>query len=189
VSDAADERVRLFVALELPDHVVSECARWRDEIVDREPGLRAVPPASLHITLCFLGWRAAGEVDAIIGACGVAGPLPAASLAIDSAVWLPRRRPRVLALVLTDEDERLADVQAMLSRALQSAGFYVPEARPFLAHVTLARVRRGARVRPRELATPALDPFPGSRVTVFRSRLSRAGARYERLASLDLRAA
>jgi RNA 2',3'-cyclic 3'-phosphodiesterase len=186
VSDSPHERVRLFVALELPERVVSACARWGDEIVRREPGLRAVPPASLHITLCFLGWRTAGEVGDIVAACGVAGTLPAATLAADRAIWLPPRRPRVLTLALADEDGRLADAQAALSRALEAGGWYVPESRPFLAHVTVARVGRGARVRPRELTAPALDPFRGSRVTVFRSRLSRSGARYERLASIDL---
>ncbi len=186
MSAAPDERVRLFVALELPKPVVTTCVRWRDEILEGEPGLRAVPPVSLHVTLCFLGWRTAHELGDIIAACDVAATLPPAFLAVDRAVWLPPRRPRVLALEVADEAGRLADVQGALSRALETGGWYLPESRPFLAHVTVARVARGARIRPRELTVPAAEPFAGSRVTLFRSRLSRSGACYERLASVDL---
>lgn len=187
MSEAPDERVRLFVALELPEAVVTTLVRWRDEVIGREGGLRAVPPASLHVTLCFLGWRFAHELDDIVAACGAVGSLPAASLTVDGAIWLPPRRPHVLAVDLGDEDGRLAAVQRALSEALAAGEWYAPETRPFLAHVTVARVARGARVRPRELTAPSVPPFPGTHVTVFRSRLSPAGARYERLASIELR--
>ena len=92
----------------------------------------------------------------------------------------------MLAVELGDADERLADVQSTLSEALQAGGWYTPEARPFLAHVTVARVRNRARVRPRELSPPASERFVGSRVTVFRSRISSAGARYEPLGTVQL---
>jgi 2'-5' RNA ligase len=189
VRAAPDERVRLFVALELPQAVIHALVQWRDGLLRGEAGLRAVPPASLHVTLCFLGWRPADEVAGIIAACGVAAALPAAALSIGRATWLPRRRPRVLAVELEDDGGRLGEVQAALSGELHAGGWYAGEGRRFLAHVTVARVGRGAHIRSRELTAVTSAPgcFPGSRVTVFRSRLSPAGARYERLASVDLR--
>jgi 2'-5' RNA ligase len=186
VSDGPGERVRLFVALELPDPVVTDCVRWRNDVLERHSNLRAVPPASLHVTLCFLGWRFEPELGDIIAACDVVRACPAAALSVEGAVWLPPRRPRVLALELDDDGDRLASVQATLSEKLRAGGWYTPESRPFLAHVTVARVSRGARVRPVELPAPTLEPFVGSRVTLFRSRLSASGAQYERLASVDL---
>ena len=78
-------------------------------------------------------------------------------------------------------------VQSALSEALAAGGWYAPEKRPFLPHVTVARVGRGARVR-RGLELPALPAdlaFRASTVTLFRSRLSPAGARYEGLASVE----
>jgi 2'-5' RNA ligase len=160
---------------------------WRDPIVGGERGLRAVPAASLHVTLCFLGWRAAAELDAIASACDIASECGAAMLSAEEPVWLPPRRPRVLALKLGDQDGRLAAVQTELSRTLADGGWYVPEQRPFLAHVTMARVARGARVQAGELPGVAIEPFRGATVTLFRSRLSSAGARYEPLKSVALR--
>jgi RNA 2',3'-cyclic 3'-phosphodiesterase len=185
---ASDEQVRLFVALELPDGVVSGLVRWREDIVTAETGLRAVPPWSLHVTLCFLGSQPAAAVPDINAACGVVASLPAAELTVEGAVWLPPRRPRVLAVELGDADGRLEDVQVALSDALHTGGWYMPEPGPFLAHVTVARVRNRTRVRPRELSPPGSEPraFAGSRVTLFRSRLSSAGARYEPLGSVQL---
>jgi 2'-5' RNA ligase len=184
---ASGERARLFVALELPREVRDRLARWRDEVVAGVPGLRPVAVESLHVTLCFLGSVEVGAVDAIASACGVVGELPAASLHVGRGIWLPPRRPGVLAVELLDEGGRLGAVQAALSEALAAGDWYKPEKRPFLAHVTVARVGRGARVR-RGSELPVLSgelSFSGSTVTLFRSRLSGAGARYEGLASVE----
>src|SRR5581483_12164038 len=65
---ATPERVRLFVALELPSRVRSALAEWRSTAVRSRDDLRLVAPASLHVTLAFLGSRPAGELDAIAAA-------------------------------------------------------------------------------------------------------------------------
>jgi 2'-5' RNA ligase len=183
----SDERVRLFVALELPDDVRDVLQRWRSRALSDMQGLRAVDAENLHVTLCFLGSCEAAEIDSIGAACAgaVAGREPC-SLALGGALWLPPRRPRVVAVDLDDHGSALASVQASLSDALAAGGWYRPESRPFLAHVTVARVGSGARVRAGEL--PALDPvaFAGSTVTLYRSRPSPRGARYEPLRRIDL---
>jgi RNA 2',3'-cyclic 3'-phosphodiesterase len=69
---------------------------------------------------------------------------------------------------------------------LRAGGWYVPEQRPFLAHVTVARVARGARIRREVLPPPPPDAVTASTVTLYRSRLERGGARYEPLASVAL---
>ena len=51
-----DERLRLFLALRVPDDVVEEIARWQR---DQLPGVRLVPREHLHITLAFLSHRPA----------------------------------------------------------------------------------------------------------------------------------
>jgi len=175
-----DERVRLFVALELPEAVRRALVGWRDRALAHVPGLRPLGADSLHVTLCFLGWREAREIEAISEACAELSGRPAPRLALGAARWLPKRRPRVLAVELVDPARSLASTQSALSARLAAGGWYRPEQRPYLAHVTLARVGRGARA-PRELpALPALE-FEASEVALFRSRLSRDGARYEQL--------
>ena len=144
-------------------------------------------PEDLHATLCFLGSRPEDEIDAIAAACGVVAGEPVAESRFGAALWLPARRPRVLAVALSDPEGVIARVQSVLSDALVAGGWYAPESRPFLAHVTVARVGRDSRVRPVSLSAP-----PGelavrcSRVTLYRSRLGAGGARYSALASVDL---
>ena len=112
---------------------------WAREHAGGVPGLRLVELASLHVTLCFLGSRAVTEVGKIAGACRAVAGLAAPDLTIGEALWLPPRRPRVLTVELADAAGRLGAVQSVLSDALVAGGFYEPEARPFLAHVTVAR--------------------------------------------------
>jgi RNA 2',3'-cyclic 3'-phosphodiesterase len=182
------ERVRLFAALELPPKVRQELVRWRERAPGTgvPPRLRWVTPASLHVTLCFLGWRPVEQISSIAEACAVAAACGPAQLTLADPVWLPPRRPRVLAVELRDEGDGLARVQERLSKALEAGGWYEPEKRPFRAHVTVARVPKGGHVGRVALPAPAPMRFTGRQVTLFRSRLSTGGARYEPLASVAL---
>jgi 2'-5' RNA ligase len=191
-------QARLFVALELPAEVRSVLESWSRGHVGRMARVRLVEPESLHVTLCFVGSRPAGEIDAIAAACGGVSGLPPAALTLGAARWLPPRRPRVLTVTLADARERLAVVRATLAAALQDGGFYEPETRPFLAHVTVARVphegrpRRDTRVahdgRPRreDLPAPEAVRFTGDTVTLYRSHLGRGPAHYEALSRVTL---
>jgi RNA 2',3'-cyclic 3'-phosphodiesterase len=182
VSAASPQCVRLFVALELPEGVRAELSEWGGEAAALG-ALRPAPPASLHITLCFLGSIEVGEIpaiaDAVDGAVGECrdGALP---LSLGEALWLPPRRPRVLGVGVLDSTGRLGAVQAAIAGALASGGWFEREARPFLAHVTVARVRRGERARPVEVRPPAPLEFEGEAVTLFRSH---PGSRYEPLST------
>ena len=150
--------------------------------MEGRPELRRVPATSLHVTLCFLGSRPADEAGAIaeaVRAC--AAPVPA--LALAGAAWLPPRQPGVLAVDLADGDGACAGLQRCLAQGLSGLGVYERERRRFRPHVTVARVRRGARVGRGALPElPAVGPFAGAAVTLFRSHLGRGGARYEALA-------
>lgn len=181
-----DERIRLFVALELPRSVRDALIGWREHVLARARGLRALGAESLHVTLCFLGSQDRRELDAIAAACGGLSGQPVPRLSLGGARWLPPRRPRVLAVGLHDSTNALGGAQARLSQALAAGGWYTPEKRPHLAHVSVARVGRGARV-PREPLpeVPAVE-FEARTVTLFRSLLSREGAQYEPLTRIEL---
>ena len=182
----SDERARLFVALELTQPAREALVEWRSAVLSEFRGLRPVRSENLHATLCFLGSRRAAEIDAIAAACAVVAGEPAVESRFDEPVWLPARRPRVLAVQLADDDGVLARVQAALSSALVAGGWYVPESRPFLAHVTVARAGRDDRIRPAELPPAPAVEVRCSRVTLYRSRLGSGGARYEPLGVVDL---
>jgi RNA 2',3'-cyclic 3'-phosphodiesterase len=70
---------------------------------------------------------------------------------------------------------------------LEQLGLYEPEKRPFWPHVTLARVRKGGRVRRLDVPDPPAAEWWGEAVTLYRSHLSRAGAHYEPLERVALR--
>jgi 2'-5' RNA ligase len=181
VGDA--ERVRLFVALELPAQAREPLVAWRSEAVRGLDGLRLIAADDLHVTLCFLGWRASSETGAIAAACAqAAARWPGGELELGPAIWLPPRRPRVLAVELIDRQGGITSLQGALSAGLEAGGWYRPEERPFRPHVSAARVRRGARIPRREPVPPPSLGFPAGPVTLFRSRLSPSGARYETLA-------
>ena len=184
------ERARLFVALELPLEMRRALVAWRTGALAGAEGVRAVAPEDLHVTLCFLGWRASTDLEAIAEACGVVGGRGSLEVSLGEAVALPRRRPRVLAVSLESRDGALAAVQATLSEALAAGGFYQPEERPFYGHVTVGRAGRGARI-PRSallVPPPPAQRFSASHVVLYRSHLGRGGASYEALEQIPLAA-
>jgi len=176
--------IRLFVALDVPAGARTALAAFRDAAAAPEVW-RPVADEALHVTLVFLGHRPEEDVEA---AAAVIAGLPAAAppLRIAGALLLPPRRARVLCAALADDEGMLAPLQAAASAGLEAAGLYIPERRPFRPHVTVARLRAGARA-PREV-TAAPDPvtFRGEAVTLYQSRLGRSGARYEPLATKPL---
>ncbi len=185
--------LRLFVALELPAEVRGALARWQATLHDdTRLGLRAVAPEALHATLCFLGSRPLSQVEDVARACDRVRRLPVRQLSLGEALWLPPRGPRVLAISLVDRIGELVILQTELRGALVAAGLIVPERRPFLAHVSVARLRRAAVAgTPRPAAThlpepPPQRPFDARRVILYRSHLGRGPARYEALHQVEL---
>jgi RNA 2',3'-cyclic 3'-phosphodiesterase len=180
-------RARLFIALELPEEIVHAVAGWRQEALGAVDELRLVRPESLHVTLVFLGYQAERDIERIAEvSLGEGGGQ--FELTPQEVVPVPRSRPRLFALGLDDRGGALVGWQDRLSQRLEAADLYEAEKRPFWPHVTLARVKRGAKV-PRGLELPELppelrQPFAAFRVTLFRSTLKPSGAVYEALAGI-----
>jgi 2'-5' RNA ligase len=171
-----DERLRLFLALEVPEHVSRALATWASQEL---AGLRAVAPH--HVTLAFLGPRPARELDAVLGALGDA---VRAVRAAPLEIVRYRETRSVSMLVLADPAGWAAALATDLHDRLERLGVYRREARPWLPHVTVARFRERPRLAPR---VPEIGPFVPSAAAAFLSRLHPSGARYEVLESYPLR--
>ena len=187
VGEGAAERVRLFVALDLPEPARQALVRWRSGVLREIGQLRPVAREALHVTLCFLGSRPATDVQAI--AAGLRTTVRTAAvheLEFQTGIWLPPRQPRVLAVALHDPAGTLGRLQGAASDVLCRGGWYLPEKRPFLPHVTVARVPARVRVSAIELPELPAVRFTAPAVTLYRSRLQRSGARYEPLVSIAL---
>jgi 2'-5' RNA ligase len=154
------------------------------------------------VTLCFLGGRPIGEVEAIAVALQ-APPQQRVELQVGAPLWLPPRRPRALALELHDRTGALTRLHASVRDALAGTVDWQPERRRFRPHVTVARIGRGGDRRgraagrrrgrsdagaPQELTlapSPQLS-FAVGELVLYRSLLSREGARYEPIATRAL---
>ncbi|HEY2355777.1 MAG TPA: RNA 2',3'-cyclic phosphodiesterase [Gaiellaceae bacterium] len=172
------ERLRLFLALRLPDDVLDEIEGWQAAQLPRD--VRAVARENLHVTLAFLGSRPADEVDAIAGALR-----DAAADAGDIRLRPVRYREtrKVGMLVLDDARHNAEALAGDVQERLERLGVYRREARPWLPHLTVARWRE----RPYLLPEPPPDrTFVPSDAAAYVSRLHAAGARYAVLKSFDL---
>lgn len=178
---------RLFVALDLPEVVRGHMLGWGARTLTDIPGVRLQRPEAMHVTLCFLGGQPAGAVEAIADAVrGAVGARSELTLTPGAPIWLPRRRPRVAALGLMDDTGELAALQSSLAGTLARGGWYEPERRRFLAHVTVARIGRNGPRQPSELPAPPAVPVVSPSVSLYRSHTGPSGARYEPLATVGL---
>lgn len=137
---STEERLRLFVAAELPAHVRAEVKRWQRVSFSRHDDLRS--SANLHVTLSFLGDTPAASVERIKSTLA-AIRMPALPVALGEPFFLPRRgRKSVVALRVLDPSGALVRLQHMTGEALIDVGVLKRERRDYLAHLTVARFRR-----------------------------------------------
>ena len=185
---------RLFVAVELPDDVKQGLAGLQRVLRPYFEDATWVRPEGLHLTLKFLGETPEDRIPAIRGACERAvRSFPAFSLELRGVGVFPDwRRPRVLWVGAHSADDPLVALQSAVERALEPLG-YPPETRPFVPHLTLARVKRShpaAVQKFLEREKAALERSYGvvrvDRVTLFESRLHPQGAVYTPLAHFSL---
>jgi 2'-5' RNA ligase len=173
------------VALDPPRDVRESLAAWRDAAIVGREDLRPVPVEALHVTLAFLGSRPAGDVERIgTVLAGVAERFAPPELEARGIKPIPARRPRLFALDLADPSGGAASIQLAVSDGL--VGIYTSEERPFWPHITLARVRKGAKAPLLDAPPPPADGWRAEAVTLYRSQLSPRGARYEALARARL---
>jgi RNA 2',3'-cyclic 3'-phosphodiesterase len=172
-----DERLRLFLALELGAAITAALGSWVDSHVAGE-GRRRVD--GFHVTLAFLGSRPAGELDDIAGALRES----AAECSPFTLEPVRYRETRAVGMLVlgdpTGEATRLAE---RLHGRLETLGVYERERRPWLPHVTVVRFRERPRLSP---PLPEIGPFAPSGAAAFLSRLRRTGAHYEALESYPL---
>jgi RNA 2',3'-cyclic 3'-phosphodiesterase len=173
------ERLRLFVALLLPNEAVSGLVEWqRRELARRD--VRIVPPENLHVTLAFIGGRPAADLEAITGAVRAAAGESSKPLL---APVRYRETRSVGMIVLSDEDGWAGRLAARVFDGLEGLGVYEREHREWLPHVTVARFRECPRLDP---SLPSLGRVVSSEMAVMISRLRPSGALYEVVESVPL---
>lgn len=188
--------MRCFVAIDLPDDVRARVAAAQERLRDAAPraDVRWTAPASMHLTLRFLGEVLdVAPVETVLAAIG-ARHRPFEITAGGLGAFPGPSRPRILWAGITGGVRELGLLAADVERALEPLGF-APEARPFRGHLTLARVRssRGLR-RIGDLLradAPAFGSWTATDMVLYRSHPRPGGSVYEAMARapLDARAA
>ncbi len=141
--------MRLFVGCELEEALRARLAEVGQRAgVAGADGLKWVAQEAIHITLKFLGEvedELVGEVTSALA--GPLGEVPAFAVSFQGlGSFPPRGAPRVLWAGISQGGAELISLSRIVESAMEPVGFD-REKRSFSPHVTLARVKRGARPR------------------------------------------
>jgi RNA 2',3'-cyclic 3'-phosphodiesterase len=186
--------MRTFVALPV---AAAEARRSLEQVRDRLRSTRAdvkwVEPENYHVTARFLGDIDEAILDqvkaAVRAAAEVIEPLEAQLLGVGA--FPDARKPQVIWAGLREEDRTpLSVLVKALSDGLAEAGI-APEKKPFHAHVTLGRARRGGaggtlRDEIHKMSALYIARFPINTITLYESRLTPTGAVYSPLLETPL---
>lgn len=170
------ERLRLFCALRLPEDVLDRLVEWGA----RHLSERIVTRPNLHVTLAFLGYRPADELESIVEATRASAE-KAAPIVFEPVRY--RETRSVGMLVLADENDAAARLAGDLFGRLEALGVYEREQRRWLPHLTVVRFRSRPGLDP---PLPEIGPFAPSDAAVYLSRLRPGGAQYEVVQSFVL---
>jgi 2'-5' RNA ligase len=191
------DQVRSFIAIELPDELKAELSQLEARLkLGNQSFVKWVDPYSIHLTLKFLGNVAVNRIDEIIAVMKEAaqGISPFHLDVLELGVFPNLRRVQVVWVGVKGELERLRLLQQRVESGLVPLGF-ASESRKFTPHLTLARLRNqaspGERQRFGELIASidfkADHGIQVDYINLMRSQLTREGAIYSRISSVELR--
>ena len=187
--------MRLFAAVEIDDDArrsAVDASSAIRAILGPHPEVRWVPAENLHLTVRFIGHVDEDGVGPLVEKLTEPLSIAAFQVALGSCGAFPRGgNPRVIWIGLRSGLAELASMHDEFNQRLLPFGFE-PELRPFSAHLTLARVKEtsrgfGSKIRTslQRIDVPRAA-FSVSRATIFASRPSRGGSRYDALAFAPL---
>ncbi len=176
------EPIRIFAGVPLP---VETRLALSDRIGSFEiPGTLA-PQENWHLTLRFLGTIEQVTLERFLSGLGEVCSESAFTVALGNFGAFPNpKRATVVWLGVRTGGRSMERLNRITEEAAVGAGM-APEERPFHPHVTLARVRPPADVRPLVGEEIRLG-WVCDRVVVFRSHLGGGPARYEPLETFAL---
>jgi 2'-5' RNA ligase len=187
--------MRLFIALTLDDALRTRLALRALELVTllNAPMVAwsATGADSMHVTLKFLGETDASPESIEHVLRPIAEPTQAFPLSVRGVGAFPSAlHAHVLWAGITEGHDPLVQLASAVDRACFTLGFS-PEKRPFTGHITLARTRKQLKYASaikalKEAENEAFGEMMVRDVTLYRSDLSRSGARHTVLWKLPL---
>ncbi len=194
-ASGADNTLRLFIAIELPDEVKRTLRAARTPLEQQRLRVRWVDPDGIHLTLKFLGAVPEQQVDGIVDAIRASArehqPFTLHTAGI--GVFPNARAPRVVWVGVGGMLAELRALQAAIENHVSPLG-YPMERRSFSPHLTLGRTEKtatGAELSAigraaTVAATPPSTTWEVNAVSLMRSELRPRGARYSAIEHIPL---
>jgi len=190
------EQVRCFIAIELPEEVKAGLSQLQAQLKSgNQFPVKWVNPYNIHLTLKFLGNVNVDRTSQITEAMAEAaqGVSPFRLEIKGLGVFPNPRRVQVIWVGVSGEVDKLLQLQKGIESSLARLGF-APEPRAFTPHLTLARVRDRAAPDERQklgqliagTKFEAVYAFPVEAIRLMRSQLTREGAIYSQISSVEL---
>jgi 2'-5' RNA ligase len=186
--------MRCFVGVAIPPSVRTLLLQVQEALRRADADLKWVEPENLHLSLKFLGEVSDEAISRLKGILSVeALRWPAMSLTYAGVGAFPDHgAPKVVWAGCGGDLERLAGLAAAVERSAEQVG--VPrEHRPFVAHLTIGRVRSGRNLKRLQSAIENQRDVPLGKDDVnefvlYQSTLTDKGPIYAPLASFPLSA-
>lgn len=189
-ASSATAGIRAFVAVEIPDDVKDEVGRLISHFSRQNLPVRWVGRNNLHLTLVFLGENPPEFIENVKKQFArTAAEIRAFSMSLKGLGVFPNERSaRVIWLGIEQGREEVTLLAQQTLRRLVTIGF-IPEKRPFSAHLTIGRVRAPIPDARSVISRPyASRAFPVTELVLFQSHLKPTGPVYERLGQYGLHA-
>lgn len=191
------EQVRSFIAIEMPDELRMALGRIQARLKEAgQPSVKWVDPDNIHLTLKFLGNTDVNIISKISRVMEKAAQgIPPFRLELGGlGVFPDLRRVQIVWIGLDGDLEQLKHLQQRIESNLAPLGF-ASESRPFKPHLTLARFRDRATLDERQNLGQIIASthhgedysFNVDSVNLMKSQLTRAGAIYSLMSSVNLK--
>jgi len=138
--------MRIFIAINLPLQVREQIGLIKGALPFSSADIKWVEPDNYHLTLKFLGEVAPENIGAIKSRLSaLSATINPITLGFDNLGFFPNsRNPRVIWLGVKGETQKVIQLAGKIDGALADLGYRRED--NFRIHLTLGRVRRGARI-------------------------------------------
>lgn len=200
--ESKQKKIRVFIAVKLPDHVTGWLSQIQEELKACRLPVQWTRAGNIHLTLKFLGEIAPQDAASVCQAvdASVVGVRPMEIFAQGVGVFPGVKRPRVLWTGISGRTDLLGYLQQHMDATLNKLGFPKDE-RAFTGHLTIGRFKSDHRSHDRfseslpELLIEIMQkyqktaslPFLVDAVHIMKSDLTPAGLIYTNLATLRLK--
>ena len=187
------DKKRLFIAVDITESIRNDLRNevYKDKSIGK---VSWVKPDNLHITLKFLGNVSAGDIDKIAAIMDKAasGKGEITLTYTKMGVFPNLSRPRVLWVGFEEPAGTLKGIVKELEEGLSSLLGTAKEKRPFVPHLTIARIKDYTKhVKLSELIKKGVnlteESFKVSQIVLYNSELKPSGAVYTKVKAASLK--